>query len=45
MVFNFRRVNHKLNVRVSRDTGLYLLVVHGLGGVQVVLGAKKLKFY
>ena len=43
MVFNFRRVNHRLNVRVRRDTGFYLLVVHGLGGVQVVFGAQSLE--
>ena len=43
MVLNSRRVNHSLNVRVRRDTGFYLLVVHSLGGVQVVFGAQSLE--
>ena len=50
LVSHFYCVSHRLNFRARRDTGFYCLVVHDLGGVQVVLGTllgvwKNLKNY
>ena len=43
VVSNFYRANHRFNVRIRRDTGIYCLLVNDLGGVQVVLGVQSLE--
>ena len=43
MVSNFLCAIDKLNVRVRHDIGIYCLVIHDHGGVQVMLDVQSLE--